>query len=605
MHVGRLTSCALAGVLSGVLVASTGAGLARADGKAPTSTGNEFSGYERASIAEVLAGRGAEVDPAPEGKTVEAIDVVPLDVIEKRDPAPEFLDALHTTTRPYVIDREVLLRPGDWWQQSLADESTRNLRGLIQLSLVVVLPVRGSAPDKVRVLVITKDVWSLRLNSDARIVSGGKIEYLLLQPSEWNVAGTHHNAGVQFVLQPLSYSLGGTYTIPRLLGSWVQLHGDANVIVNRHSGAAEGSYGSVSAFKPLYSALEEWNWGVSTAWRKEVTRRYVNGELSSFVARSASTNNAIPFEYGTSVAVASAYLTRSYGWEYKHDFTLGWEASRRAYRTFDLAPFDPSAAAEFVRRVLPIDDTRNNPFVEWESYTNDFLRVLDFETLALQEDFRLGHDVLVKAYPMMRALGSTHDFFGVSSAAYYTAAVGDGLIRAGVEGIVETGKDGVGDALVESKQRIHTPRFALGRFVFDARQLFRPRDALNRTSFLGGEGRLRGYPTHYTFGRDLVAYSFEFRSRPVELFTVQLGAVAFWDTGDAFDDVSQMDLKHGAGFGLRALFPQLDRYVLRADMGFPVARQRPAGTHPFEVVVTFQQAFPVPGPTRGTVFTER
>ncbi|MEO7091923.1 MAG: hypothetical protein ABI175_01655, partial [Polyangiales bacterium] len=559
----------LAVVALACALASTTTTAALADDHPPSMAG-EYSPYEQTSIDEALDARKLQLEGAPEGKTVEAIEVVSLEVIEKRDPAPRFLNVFHTTTKPYVIGREVLLQVGAPYTQALAEESARNLRDLIQLSVVLVVPVRGSSPDKVRILVITKDVWSFRLNSKFTFV-GGKFEYLFLQPSEWNIAGTHHQAAAQFEYQPLSYSLGGLYSIPRILGSRVSAAASANVIIGRREAKPEGSYGSLTIGQPLYSGLTEWAWNVSGTWLNEVTRRYRNGELLLVDAVVTPQPDDIPFQYRTVQTLAGAAVTRSFGWATKNDFSLGFEAGRRVYRT-DLAAFDPLAVAAFERRFLPVSDTRVNPYLEYRGYTSRFSRVLDFETLGLQEDFRLGHDLSLKLYPVSTALGSTRTFMGVGTGVQYTVPLGDGLARAGVETIIEAQKDEVADLVFESRERVVTPRLGFGRLVFDGQQVLRPRNHLNRLSTLGGEGRLRGYPTSYLRDRNLVAYSLEFRTAPVEILSCQLGMAFFWDTGDAFDGASELSLKHSGGLGLRMLFPQLDRYVLRFDVGFPVNR---------------------------------
>src|SRR5688572_26769059 len=72
-----------------------------------------YSPYERTTIRGALKTLKAEIDPAPEGKTIEKIDVIPLDVIEKRDPAPGFLNWFHVTSKSYVIEREILLQTGE------------------------------------------------------------------------------------------------------------------------------------------------------------------------------------------------------------------------------------------------------------------------------------------------------------------------------------------------------------------------------------------------------------------------------------------------------------------------------------------------------------
>src|SRR5262249_5937297 len=158
----------------------------------------------------------------------EGIDVVTLDVIEQRDPAPGLLNALHATTRKYVIEREVLMQPGDAYQRVLCDETARNLGTLPQLSLVICLATRASSPDRVRVLVITKDVWSLRLGWDVSFVGGG-LESLQLVPTETNLGGTHQTVLARYIYRPLSQSFALGYRIPRLDGRRLSLAAESGV----------------------------------------------------------------------------------------------------------------------------------------------------------------------------------------------------------------------------------------------------------------------------------------------------------------------------------------------------------------------------------------
>src|SRR5262249_28280527 len=143
--------------------------------------------------------------------------------------------------------------------------------------------------------------------------------------------------------------------------------------------------------------------------------------------------------------------------------------------------------------------------------------------------------------------------------------------------------------------RIVTPRFGIGRLVLDAHLLSRYRNYLNDKSLLGGDTRLRGYPTQAFLGKDVVSGNLEFRSRPLELLTVQFGAVAFMHVGDAFDGFADMKLKQSVGGGLRVVFPQLDRLVMRIDWGIPVTRGYvEPDSFPGELIWTFRQAFSVP-----------
>ena len=149
----------------------------------PASRSFGYSAYEAETIALVTAKLGGAVDTAPEGKTIEAIGTERIEVFESRDFLPDFalfVNALHATTRGYVIERELLFKQGDAYQKRVIDESARNLRGLTQLSLVLAVPLVGSAPDRVRVLIITKDVWSLRLQWDLALANAG-VERFVMQ----------------------------------------------------------------------------------------------------------------------------------------------------------------------------------------------------------------------------------------------------------------------------------------------------------------------------------------------------------------------------------------------------------------------------------------
>ncbi len=588
---------------------------ARAD-DAPQSHTFGYSPYERESIEIVKKKLGAEVDSSPEGKIIESIECERLEVFERRDFLPGFLlwvNALHATSREHVIRREVLQRVGDRFSAIIMDETARNLRNLAQLSLILVVPFRGSAPDRVRVVVVTKDVWSLRLQWDVQLTNGG-LQELILQPAETNVAGFHHTLGANFLYQPLSTSLGAYYYVPRIGDSRVALSASANAIFSNVNGAPEGSFGGVAAGQPLWSTQTKWGWAANAAWRDEITRVYSNAALASYRSTKVPVQDAIPYvyqpdqgawpanafipyEYRSLLSQGTIAATRSFGWATKNDFTFSLEASHRKFRTDDLSIYDPYAAQDFVTRLVPVSDDRAYPALEWRTYTTNFVRVLDMETLGLQEDVRLGHVIDVKLYPVTRAAGSTRDFMGVYAEAGYTFPIKDGIFRVDVQTTTETAFDGSGviQGAVDATTYFSSPRTPIGRVVFSARMLNRYANYLNQISYLGADTRLRGYPSSYFAGKDLVAANLEYRTRPFEIWKVQLGGIAFYDAGEAFNGWADFHPVHDVGFGLRALFPTFDRVVFRADVGFPISQSPlPPGVGPATFFVTFGQAFPLP-----------
>jgi len=570
--------------------------IARAQSSAPSTQASSYSHYEQESIRDALTSLKGQIDPNAENKTIERVEIVRLEVIEKRDPIPDFVNYLHTTTRSHVIERELLLHSGDSYRQNLADETARNLRQYSQLSLVLCVPVRGSDPNKVRVLIITKDVWSLRLNWDVAYGAGG-LEQLVLNPSETNVAGSHHSVSALFVLNPASYSLGGNHRVARLFGSHVRAESSLGVIVNRDGGAAEGSYGSFSVSQPLWSTLTEWGFSGVVGWRSEILRRYVNAAPASFdspVTKNLRDN--IPYEYRSRSRYAGLSVTRSFGWATKNDLSAGIEGSLRYYGVeFDRSSYAPEAVDDFVRRKVPRSDDAVAPFVQYHAYTNNFTRILDFETLALQEDYRLGHEVYLRAYPSIRSIGSSRDFLGLYAAAQYTVPLGDGLARLSLKSTTESNSDTLSDASIEFGSRFVSPRLGFGRIVFDSYVLNRYRNYLNRHTVIGGNSRLRGYPSSFFDGANALVFNVEFRSRPVQLLGCQVAGAGFWDAGNAFDSFSSIQPHQSVGLGFRALFPQLDRAVFRGDLGIPIGSGATLPrVSPVSFFVAFEQAFSMP-----------
>jgi hypothetical protein len=507
----------------------------------------------------------------------------------------------------------MFLHEGDPYMQALCDDTLRNLRHLSQLSVVIIVAAAGSEPGAVRLVVITKDVWSLRANWDV-VVNAGGLEQLMLEPDERNLAGIHHVASGLFMLDPSTFTTGVGYQIPRIAGSRVALDANANVIFNRDTGSSEGSFARLLVGQPLSSGTTRWSWNSTVAYDDYIARRFVNAAPSNY--RDPATGLSVPFAYRARESAAVYDVTRSFGWDVKHDVTFGARVSNSAYRpAFSNA--DPRTTADFIAANVPIGNARAGPFVRYHGYTKRYVRLVNFETLSLQEDASLGHDVVLSAFPSLRALGATYDSVSIYAAAQYSFALGDGFFRVALASTTEPQPDRIANAAISPAAHLVTPTVAgLGRLVVDGLMLSRLRDQLNITgacpgysiydpfaacsTFLGGSDRLRGYPTNLLAGtKDFAAYSVELRSRPVELLTLQLAGVLFYDAGGASDDIGRgMQVLHSVGIGLRAIFPWLDREVFSADIGLPLVRPVDPSTGtlvpPFGFLVYFGQAFQVP-----------
>ncbi|MEM1008226.1 MAG: BamA/TamA family outer membrane protein, partial [Myxococcota bacterium] len=124
-----------------------------------------------------------------------------------------------------------------------------------------------------------------------------------------------------------------------------------------------------------------------------------------------------------------------------------------------------------------------------------------------------------------------------------------------------------------------SPLLWIGRIHAKSR-LYMQRNNLNqRFSSLGANNGLRGYLASVFQGEHLFRFNFEYRSLPVNLWSIHAGFVLFYDGGSAFggqdpernDEVRPFLYKQSVGLGLRLQFPQFDRSVIRLDFGIPLS----------------------------------
>ncbi len=577
-----------------------------------------LSKYERDVLASVLEERHLTLELNPEGKSVESIEVEPLEVFEPADPLPGWLNWFHTTSRTEVIEREVLISAGQHYDQQLVDETARNLRRLKQLSLVLVIPIRSEQRDRVRILVVTKDVWSLRLNESFR-VRNAAIEFLSLQLTEENFAGNHLQFAGQYTYDLATNMFGGAVSHQRLFGSHIGASLSINAIQHRATGKFEGSTGALRFAQPLYSTRTKWAWGTSLTWDNRINRRLLPTSAGTYVPRvyrDPSVPNAepIPYRYRSRLLSWQTAVTRSYGLKQKSNFTFGIEALQRSINAEGLIAegYSTEAVRRFEQNALEHKNVRIGPFAQLESYRNDYVSMFDIETLGLQEDIQLGPMVFLKFYSgTKRALG-TRDLVGISTGIQHSANLAGSLLRLWATHLTELSPERQDrDGLVQAGVRLISPPIGIGRFVYDGGLLYHYQNSRNLRYALGGDTRLRGYPSEQFLGHHVVASNLEFRSRSVKVLEVLFGLVGFYDVGDAFDSMSGLHPKHSIGIGGRATFPQLQRIVGRLDLAFPLSHPVSQDSERWSNIAVFLtvggQAFPMPvvqgGTTRSPLMT--
>jgi len=563
---------------------------------------------EREAVDDALALRGLAIDPEPQGKTIAQVHVVNLDVFLARERVPlVWANIFHRTTREHHVRRESLQQAGDRYDQDLVEETTRNLQDPSLSNVVAVLPVKSATPGMVDLLIVTRDIWSLRFNQDYEIQQGQLI-YYTASLSENNLFGWRKNLAVVFVIDQGEMSFGPSYIDPNILGTRLKLQAAFSWIWARQIGeiAAGPLEGSSSHFRleyPLWALARHWGAYSDFQHFDGVRRRFEGTDLRLVpVSDGASlatppVGPTAPWEYGLRTIALSSAVTRSFPRPALiQRISLGHELN--LVRPFLLADFPYLCGApertRFSQLVFPLSERSADLFLLYQLFTPRYRTYRDFNTFDFREDVQLGPSLSLKAGRASELFGSDKDFSLLQASLDLAAGWWGGLESVGVSWEGRLAGNEMTDQLVQGRASLATPVLArLVRLVAAGNVGFLYVNARKRYFAVGGDTGLRGYPVGQFVGTgaEFIGH-IEARSMALKLAFLRLGGLLFFDAGHAAADAGSLTLYDDVGFGLRLLIPQLDTYSLRADWAFPLrpASGMPAGW-PGRMSFGFRQVF--------------
>lgn len=592
-------------------------GLARA-------AGPELGPLEREAAEAALAARGLQLDPAPDGKRVGTVTVVNLDVFQPSDGGLLlWLNHFHRTTREDHIRRESLLQPGMVYDPLLVEETMRNLRNRAPYdaadppvtSIVAMVPVQSSSPGTVDLMIVTRDVWSLRLNSDFNAdVLSLNLPTLSASLSENNLFGWRKLVALTLVMNQGEIWLGPNYFDPNVLGTRLRLTAAVYEIWARKIGqlAAGPSEGSASLLRleyPFYALAQRWGGFVQGSYTSSVQRdissngddpnptlaRYYTppgGGPGQCILPSSAPNN--PFASLTadcdwrlrSGGVTSGF-TRSFpGTALIQRLTAGHELGLNRLSFLPDFPQDAQTRARFAADFFGPSERTSLVYLQYDAFTPRYRTYRNLDSYDLGEDQRLGPWLTLKLGRASTLLGSDQDFFLGRAEAHVNLALGDGFQSIGAAWESRITGDGLLDELVTGNLYAATP--VLGhavRVVAAGTVALVDHNRHRSRSYVGGLEGLRGYPVNFFYGFDSYLAHLELRSLAFALASLRVGGLLFADAGDAADRMSSdagtgqpgLALYGDAGLGVRVLVPQLNAEVLRCDWGIPLRDYAPGG----------------------------
>lgn len=514
-------------------------------------------GYEDRLIERSLAREGRVREPSPAGKVIEEIVIVREDVFAEGDPWPNALNYIHVMTREDVVRRDVLFAAGEVWDEGKAAETERVLRRLIYIAVARVVPVQGKNGG-IGVVVVTKDRVSLRPNSFF-VVVGDILQVLLLRPSEWNFLGRGQKLVVEFLLYLDTLQISETFVEPRLFGTKLSLFEFAGVVLNRQTGAPEGTVGDVHFGRPLTTIDQRWSFDVGGNWTLKTQR--------TFCGRDVCLEDGVKRIYDVRQLRAEASVTRTFGTDWQAEVTGTLGGFSNHYEA--PATATPREREVLVEKVLPRSEDATYVAAFVKAYQNDFRILTNVHSYDLTEDFQLGPMIQLGARWAIPTVSATH-FVEVGGAARYRVLIGEDLLSLSTAAAVRF-LPGGGEP-VNRRWALEvlnaSPPFEGGRLItrllIDVVQF----DQSRRIQLLGGASGLRGAPAESIAGRNLALLNVEYRARSFEFQTLYIGLVLFYDAGSAFDAQSTFAVTHTMGVGLRIVVPQWGSDTIRFDFGF-------------------------------------
>jgi hypothetical protein len=594
----------LRAVLFALLLVPT---VARAEGYAELGT------LERSAVDVALAARGLVVDPAPQGKIVGAIQVVNLEVFQPSDGRLlEWFNHFHRTTREEHIRRESLLLVGIRYDALLVDETMRILRNRTSYStndpplssIVAMVPIQTTTRGTVDLLMVTRDVWSLRLNSDWLLgLVTSDIPSFSASLSENNLFGWRKQPALAFIMDEGEVWLGPNYLDPNVAGTHLRLTAAAYEIWARKigelaAGPREGSSSWLRLEYPFYALSRRWGGFVDTSYTTKVVRDIVGPggpRASSTLARYEPSQStcAVPTgeagdpyagltadcAYRSRTGGVASGITRSFPstWLVQR-VTAGNELVLNRLSFLPNFPTDPEIRQSYAAYKFGPSERTSSLYVQYDAFTPRYRTYRNLNTFDLGEDLRLGPSVTLKLGRASTLLGSEADFFPFKTEAHLNLGLLGGFQSIGASWESRAYGNGLRDHLIKGQLYAATPVLARAFRVVVSANTGLVADNQHRSAvYVGWVEGLRGYPVNTFYGYNYYLAHLELRSTAFSLWSLRVGGLLFADAGHAANTWRGLDWYDTAGVGLRVLIPQLNADVLRCDWGFPLKDDIVAG----------------------------
>jgi len=215
--------------------------------------------------AQTSADTGSIPDPA---RVIHRVQLQRRDIFDpdERSWFAKLANSLHVRTRPAVIRRELLFRPGQSFDSASIAESERNLRAMGIFRHVQIDTIR--TPKGLMLRVLTKDGWSTQ--ADWRFRSTGGQVAFTIGLVENNLLGTASSAAVRYRKDPDRSSVTLAFRRPRLFAGTTGL-GVA------YENRSDGSIAAIALDRPFFALTSRQAFRFEAENRHERILRFRDG----------------------------------------------------------------------------------------------------------------------------------------------------------------------------------------------------------------------------------------------------------------------------------------------------------------------------------------
>jgi len=454
---------------------------------------------------------------------------------------------LHIRTRPSVVRKQLLFKPGDPFRVRLIEETERLLRAHDYLYDAYIRPIAYDGKT-VDLEVRTKDVWTL--NPGVSFSRHGGENNTGAQIEEKNLLGTGQVLQLEWEQDVDREAISFAYRDPHFLHTFSRL-------AVSYEDADDGDTKQLLFDRPFYALDTRLAGGIALDDAQRNEPRYVLGHK---VGEFEHTDEFYEFYGGVSSGLRNGWVTRwTAGMTYEHD-------------RFALAPGEDPGGE------LPENRELAYPWLGVEWVQDAYQERNNQDQISRTEDVLVGFRAGARLGYASASFGSDRDALILKGYLQDGRDLGRGQSLFGtmtVSGRLEDGE--VADGVLSGEARYYLKTSKNSKFyALVAGTMTEALDEENQL-LLGGDSGMRGYPLRYQAGTSRALLTLEQRYYtgwyPFHLFHV--GAAAFFDMGRTWGtDVTgaeSLGLLKDVGVGLRFGSSRSSfGNVIHVDLAFPL-----------------------------------